>query len=216
MSTFNLGPLNRNFNVTGVDPNQIEKSASDAKLVTINIDKVNDSPVKKQQVKSSRGPITVNNSSFTQVNIRKMVDASNKSLLNESYHSNRSTTTAGGALGNKIGLAVSRIIGNTSMMNVNDDDEIPELIQLIEELNQHQDLTVRLTNQSKLCKILDNKDTKKKQNRLMQSARVGNEMRSLGGGFQSKLKLEMKGIEVDPEAKAIMDKIREDLEMLQN
>lgn len=50
----------------------------------------------------------------------------------------------------------------------------------------------------------------------MQSARVSGEMRSLGGGFQSKLKLEMKGIEVDPEAKAIMDKIREDLELLQN
>ena len=48
----------------------------------------------------------------------------------------------------------------------------------------------------------------------MQSARVSGEMRSLGGGFQSKLKLEMKGIEVDLEAKAIMDKIREDLELL--
>eukprot|EP00352_Strombidinopsis_acuminata_P007590 CAMPEP_0176349710 /NCGR_PEP_ID=MMETSP0126-20121128/8892_1 /TAXON_ID=141414 ORGANISM="Strombidinopsis acuminatum, Strain SPMC142" /NCGR_SAMPLE_ID=MMETSP0126 /ASSEMBLY_ACC=CAM_ASM_000229 /LENGTH=62 /DNA_ID=CAMNT_0017699283 /DNA_START=996 /DNA_END=1184 /DNA_ORIENTATION=+ len=62
------------------------------------------------------------------MNIRKMVDDKNKSLLNESYNSNRSTTTAGGALGNKIGLAVSRIIGNTSMMNINDEDEIPDLI----------------------------------------------------------------------------------------
>lgn len=113
-----------------------------------------------------------------------MVDDKNKSLLNESYHnSNRSTTTAGGALGNKIGLAVSRIIGNTSMMNINDEDEIPELIQLIEELNQHQDLTVRLTNQSKLCKILNNKEAKKKPNKLLHSAKVNNEMRSLGGGF---------------------------------
>jgi len=82
--------------------------------------------------------------------------------LNDSLNSGRSTTTAGGALGNKIGLAVSRIIGNTSTMNMQDEDEVPELVSLIEELNHHQDLTIRLTNQSKLCKILDNKDDKKK------------------------------------------------------
>lgn len=52
-------------------------------------------------------------------------------MLNESYNSGRSTTTAGGALGNKIGLAVSRIIGNTSALTANDEDEIAELIQLI-------------------------------------------------------------------------------------
>ena len=59
------------------------------------------------------------------------MNAHNQNKLNDSLNSGRSTTTAGGALGNKIGLAVSRIIGNTSTMNMHDEDELPELVSLI-------------------------------------------------------------------------------------
>ena len=34
-----------------------------------------------------------------------------------------------------------------------DEDDIQEIVSLITELNQHQDLTVKLSNQSKICSI---------------------------------------------------------------
>jgi len=49
-----------------------------------------------------------------------------------------------------------------------------------------------LTNQTKLCRILDNKDTKKDKSKMKVSTDLSKN--TLGGGFQSKLKLEMKGI----------------------
>lgn len=36
-----------------------------------------------------------------------------------------------------------------------EEEEVNDLIQMIEELNAHTDLTVKLSNQSKLCKILE-------------------------------------------------------------
>lgn len=138
------------------------------------------SPLKKMRTsRGSIGGFISHSGSLSQTNLKKFVDAQNKSMLNESYNSGRSTTTAGGALGNKIGLAVSRIIGNTSALTANDEDEIAELIQLIQELNTHQDLTIRLTNQTKLCRILDNKDTKKDKNKINTDLSKN----SLGGGF---------------------------------
>ena len=40
-----------------------------------------------------------------------------------------------------------------------EDEEIAEVIQLVEELNQHTELTVKLNNQSKICNIFS-KETK--------------------------------------------------------
>ena len=39
-----------------------------------------------------------------------------------------------------------------------DEDEVNDLVQMIESLNQSTDLTVKLNNQSKLCKILEAND----------------------------------------------------------
>ena len=41
---------------------------------------------------------------------------------------------------------------------MNDDEELSDLVTLIDELNQHSDLTVKLNNQSKICKILETND----------------------------------------------------------
>ncbi len=39
-----------------------------------------------------------------------------------------------------------------------DDDDVADLVALIEELNSHPDLTVKLNNQSKICKILESNE----------------------------------------------------------
>jgi hypothetical protein len=63
----------------------------------------------------------------------------------------------GGGLASKISMALSRVVWNRAN-SLNDDDDVTDLIQLIEELNQHSDLTVKLNNQSKICKILETND----------------------------------------------------------
>jgi len=63
--------------------------------------------------------------------------------------SNRSTTTTGAGLANKIGQAMSRIIAAPET-----DEDITEFIQLVDELNQSQDLTVKFKTNSKIIKYL--------------------------------------------------------------
>ena len=65
----------------------------------------------------------------------------------------------GGGIASRFSLALSKIIDPTTESNITgntaaqDDDDITEMITLIEELNQHTDLTVKLSNQAKICKI---------------------------------------------------------------
>lgn len=69
---------------------------------------------------------------------------------------NRSNTSMGGGLASRFSLALSRVIDNTapttdgqSPGNIHenhDDDDMQEVFQLIEELNKHSDLTVKLSN----------------------------------------------------------------------
>ena len=69
---------------------------------------------------------------------------------------NRSTTTQGGGLANKIGQAVSRIVSQSMNQEVNEDeDDVNDLVGLLSELNAHHDLTVKLSNQSKIIKFLN-------------------------------------------------------------
>jgi hypothetical protein len=72
------------------------------------------------------------------------------------------STTGGTAtlLANKLSMALSRVISNkpTQQMVVgssDEEEEVNDLIQMIEELNAHSDLTIKLSNQSKICKILE-------------------------------------------------------------
>ena len=63
-------------------------------------------------------------------------------------------------------MALSKIIDFNGAANENEkkglnspgnvgetDDDLQEILTLIEELNKHQDLTVKLNNQSKICNI---------------------------------------------------------------
>jgi hypothetical protein len=53
-------------------------------------------------------------------------------------------------LASKINMALSRMGCGTD----DEDEDVQDLIAILEELNLHTDLTVKLNNQSKLCKIL--------------------------------------------------------------
>jgi len=64
-------------------------------------------------------------------------------------------SSGGGGIATKIGAAISRVVWNRGNSTFNEDDEVQDLIMLIEELNAHQDLAVRLNNQSKLCQLLE-------------------------------------------------------------
>ena len=66
------------------------------------------------------------------------------------YSGQRSSTTLGGGLASRLSLALSRVIEPSQLEGQQEEDEI---FQLIDELNNHQDLTVKLNNQSKICSI---------------------------------------------------------------
>lgn len=69
-----------------------------------------------------------------------------RSALNdETLSCNKSTTTTGGGLASKIGVAMSRIL-TANPNNVDDnDEEVADLIELIDELNSNADLAVKLS-----------------------------------------------------------------------
>ena len=74
--------------------------------------------------------------------------------------SRKSNTTTGGGLASRFQLALSKVIDPTSANpdgtaspRGTDDEDIQEIVNLVAELNQHQDLTVKLSNQSKICNI---------------------------------------------------------------
>ena len=58
-------------------------------------------------------------------------------------------------LASKINMALSRVINSNSNGNILiEEDDMTDLMSLLDELNSHTDLTVKLSNQSKVCKIL--------------------------------------------------------------
>jgi len=76
-----------------------------------------------------------------------------RSMNNESFASIRSTSTNGGVIATKISQALNSIIACNA--NANIDNEVEEILQLLEELNDHQELSVKLQNVKKLIKVLD-------------------------------------------------------------
>lgn len=110
-------------------------------------------------------------------------------------NSGRSSTTTGGGLASRFTLALSRVIDVTadSTGPNPDEDDLQELASIIEELNQHQDLTVKLSNNSKICSIFTKKS---KGNSLM----------------QKKLDQNLKNL--DPQIHKILEKCKKDLEDL--
>ena len=72
-------------------------------------------------------------------------------------------------LASKINMALSRM----GCGSEDEDEDVQDLIAILEELNLHTDLTVKLNNQSKLCKILQQSpDIKVEQQQLDQSQRA--------------------------------------------
>ena len=140
---------------------------------------------------------------------------------------NRSTTTQGGGLANKIGQAVSRILSQSQLNAADvttDEDEVTDLVNLLNELNAHHDLTVKLSNQSKIMKFLNEasdagantpggKPVPAVKDYKVTIGKAKSEFGRLG--FQSKMRLEMKQLLIDPKVKEIVDQSRVKLEKLQ-
>tara|TARA_B110000285_G_C15098188_1_gene603375 strand:+ start:1285 stop:1557 length:273 start_codon:yes stop_codon:yes gene_type:complete len=67
-------------------------------------------------------------------------------------------------LASRFTLALSKIIDkDNTQVGDQEDSDLTELFDLVEELNGHQDLTVKLNNQSKICNIFS-----KNKNSLLQ------------------------------------------------
>jgi len=66
----------------------------------------------------------------------------------------------GGGLANRISQTISRILMNKSNCE-NTDEDVAELESILNEINQHQDLTVKLSSTSKVVKILYENNTDK-------------------------------------------------------
>lgn len=85
------------------------------------------------------------------------VGVSHVSGAESNYSFDRSQGGIGGGLASKISMALSRVVYNRAN-SLNDDEDVADLMSLMEELNQHTDLTVKLNNQAKLCKMLETND----------------------------------------------------------
>lgn len=96
----------------------------------------------------------------------------------------------GTGIASRFSLALSRVIESpTPNVDLQSDDDIVEILQLVQELNQHQDLTVKLNNQSKICNIFKK------------------------GGKSTAKKIDQKFL--DPQIQQVLDKCRIELEKLQ-
>lgn len=93
-------------------------------------------------------------------------------------------------------------------------------MSLIEDLNTHTDLTVKLKSQSKILSFLNDANDGKQTNAPIvkdYKKEVGRAKSEFGKlGFQSKLRLEMKTMMIDPRVKEIVETQRKKLEELQN
>ena len=99
-------------------------------------------------------------------------------------------------------------------MDQTDEDEVTDLVNLLNELNAHHDLTVKLSNQSKIMKFLNEaseantspgtaKSTPTVKDYKVTIGKAKSEFGRLG--FQSKMRLEMKQMMIDPKVKEIVD-----------
>lgn len=120
---------------------------------------------------------------------------------------NRSTTTAGGGIASKILGNISRILQSSSLET--DEEDIGDLMVLIDDLNTHTDLTVKLKSQSKILTFLHEASADKGANEAVvkdYKKEIGRAKSEFGKlGFQSKLRLEMKSMMIDPRVKEIVE-----------
>lgn len=165
----------------------------------------------------SKGNLTalIDISSTVQPEEQKGAEKKKPQNLNQSMDGNDSISRGGG-IASKIGLAMSRIVQSGQNERLEDDEEIRDLINLIEDLNSHSDLTEKLTNQSKISLFLQKAGDPEKGKPTAQKnykEEIGNAKNKFGM-FQSKLRLEMKALMFDPRVKEIVDASRLNLEKL--
>lgn len=99
------------------------------------------------------------------------------------------------------------------------------MVNLLNELNAHHDLAVKLANQSKIVKFLHEASEMNQGSTPGGKAQpaikdykvtIGKAKSEFGRlGFQSKMRLEMKQMMIDPKVKEIVDQSRQKLEDLQ-
>lgn len=98
------------------------------------------------------------------------------------------------------------------------------MVNLLNELNNHHDLTVKLKNQSRIITFLNEASDQSKANAGGKpqpavkdyKVTIGKAKSEFGRlGFQSKMRLEMKQMMIDPKVKEIVDHSRKKLEELQ-
>ena len=130
---------------------------------------------------------------------------------------NRSTTTAGGGIASKMINNISKILQSSSLET--DEEDIGDLMVLIDDLNTHTDLTVKLKSQSKILTFLQEASADKQSNEAVvkdYKKEIGRAKTEFGKfGFQAKLRLEMKTMMIDPRVKEIVETQRQKLEKLQ-
>ena len=98
-----------------------------------------------------------NSTGISLMNITSSLDQSDQKSCN------RSTTTAGGGIASKILGNISRILQSSGALET-DEDDIGDLMSLIEDLNTHTDLTVKLKSQSKILSFLNDANDGKQPN----------------------------------------------------
>ena len=105
-------------------------------------------------------------------------------------------------------------------MNETDEEDIGDLMCLIDELNAHTDLTVKLKSQAKILSFINEANDGKKSDAPVvkdYKKEIGRAKNDFGKfGFQSKLRLEMKSLLIDPRVKEIVETQRKKLEDLQH
>ena len=117
----------------------------------------------------------------------------NDSLANDSV-------SRGGGVAGKMALAMSRIAKAGD--RTEDDDEVRDLRNLIEELNSNNDLTEKLTNQSKISIFLGSAGNRNASgDKKTEYKEKVNAAKNQLGSLQSKLRLDMKSMLFDPRVK---------------
>ena len=124
----------------------------------------------------------------------------------------RSTTTAGGGLANKISLCISRVLSN-SQSNIENSEDLEDLIFLVQELNEHEELNVKLSSATKISKLLHDVQTDEEFTDVNDSSMQG-PIHVSSINFRQRMKHEMRGLKPDPLIRQILDSLREKLETL--
>ena len=113
---------------------------------------------------------------------------------------NKSTATQGGSLATRLSLLVTRISSATYRVNYSDDD-VADLNSLISEVNQIEQLSLKHSTVNKICKLLCESNVKET---LAQKVNDSKQQSTLA--FKSKMKLELKGMQVDDSIVQIITK----------